>query len=254
VEIEEGVELDGWMITPPDFDPKKTYPLLMFVYGEPAGQTVRDVWGRDTSLWHLLLAQKGFVVASIDNRGTPGPRGRAWRKSVYRQIGIQASADQATGLQALLASRPYLDPKRVGIWGWSGGGSMTLNAMFRYPKLYSTGIAIAFISDQTLYDTIYQERYMGLPDDNPDGYTNGSPITFAHQLEGDLLIIHGTADDNCHYQNFERLTNELIRHNKPFSMMSYPNRTHGINEGENTTLHLFSLMTRYLVEHLEPSQ
>jgi dipeptidyl-peptidase-4 len=254
VEIEEGVELDGWMIKPPDFDPAKKYPLLMFVYGEPAGQTVRDDWGRGGPMWHLLLAQKGFVVASLDNRGTPGPRGRDWRKSVYRQIGILASADQAAGLEALLASRPYLDPARVGIWGWSGGGSMTLNAMFRYPELYSAGIAIAFISDQKLYDTIYQERYMGLPDDNAEGYEKGSPITYAHQLEGDLLIIHGTGDDNCHYQNFELLVNELIRHNKDFSMMSYPNRTHGIYEGENTTLHLYGLMTRYLIDHLQPEE
>jgi dipeptidyl-peptidase-4 len=252
IDIGDGVELDGWMIKPPGFDPAKKYPLLMYVYGEPAGQTVRDVWGRSTGLWHLLLAQKGFVVASLDNRGTPGPRGRAWRKSVYRQIGILASADQAAGVRALLASRPYLDAERVGIWGWSGGGSMTLNAMFRYPELYSVGIAIAFISDQKLYDTIYQERYMGLPQDNAEGYEKGSPVNFAHQLDGDLLIIHGTGDDNCHYQNFELLVNELIRHDKQFSMMSYPNRSHSIREGKGTTLHLYRLMTRYLVDHLEP--
>ena len=251
-DIGDGVELDGWCIKPPDFDPGKQYPLLMYVYGEPAGQTVRDRWGGDTQLWHLLLAQRGVIVASLDNRGTPAPRGRAWRKAVYRQIGILASADQAAGLRAMLASRPYIDARRVGIWGWSGGGTMTLNALFRYPELYSLGIAIAVISDQKVYDTIYQERYMGLPDGNADGYTNGSPITFANQLEGDLLIVHGTGDDNCHYQSFELLVNELIRHNKQFTMMSYPNRTHGIYEGENTTLHLYTLLTGFLKQYFRP--
>jgi len=250
VGIGDGVELDGWCIKPPDFDPGTKYPLLIYVYGEPASQTVRDRWGGDTQLWHMLLAQRGVIVASLDNRGTPAPRGRAWRKAVYRQIGILASADQAAGLRAMLASRPYIDAERVGIWGWSGGGSMTLNALFRYPELYSVGMAIAFISDQKVYDTIYQERYMGLPDDNTDGYTNGSPITFASQLEGDLLLVHGTGDDNCHYQSFELLVNELIRHNKQFTMMSYPNRTHGISEGENTTLHLYTLLTGFLERHL----
>ena len=249
VDIAQGVALDGWCIKPPDFDPGKRYPLLIYVYGEPASQTVRDRWGGDTQLWHLLLAQRGVIVASLDNRGTPAPKGRAWRKAVYRQIGILASADQAAGLRTMLASRPYIDPDRVGIWGWSGGGSMTLNALFRYPELYSLGMAIAFISDQKVYDTIYQERYMGLPDDNADGYTNGSPITFASQLEGDLLLVHGTGDDNCHYQSFELLVNELIRHNKQFTMMSYPNRTHGISEGENTTLHLYTLLAGFVERH-----
>jgi dipeptidyl-peptidase-4 len=252
VVIEEGVEVDGWCIKPPDFDPSRKYPLLVYVYGEPAGQTVRDSWGRSGKLWHLMLAQRGYVIVSLDNRGTPAPRGRAWRKSVYRQIGIQASVDQAAGVRALLASRAYLDPERVGVWGWSGGGSMTLNALFRYPKLYRMGMAIAFVSDQKVYDTVYQERYMGLPEDNPDGYRDGSPITHAKNLEGELLLVHGTADDNVHYQSFELLVNELIAHNKQFTMMSYPNRTHAIREGESTTRHLYELLTRFLLDHLPP--
>jgi len=198
----------------------------------------------------LMLAQKGCVVASIDNRGTPAPRGRAWRKSIYRQIGILASADQAAAVKALLQKWPYLDPERVGVWGWSGGGSMTLNAMFRYPDLYKTGIAVAFVSDQRLYDTIYQERYMGLPKDNEEGFRNGSPITFASGLKGNLLIIHGTGDDNVHYQSFEKLVNELVANRKRFTMMAYPNRSHGIFEGKNTTMHLYELMTGYLEEYL----
>jgi len=248
--IGEGLEVDGWCLKPPDFEPRRSYPLLIYVYGEPAGQTVMDRWDGNRYLWHLLLAQKGIIVASVDNRGTPAPRGRAWRKSVYRQIGILASADQAAAVKALLQKWPHVDPGRVGVWGWSGGGSMTLNAMFRYPDLYKTGIAVAFVSDQRLYDTIYQERYMGLPRDNEEGFKNGSPITFASQLKGNLLIIHGTGDDNVHYQSFEKLVNELVAHRKRFTMMAYPNRSHGIYEGKNTTMHLYELMTRYLEENL----
>ena len=205
VDIGGGVELDGWCIKPPDFDPSKRYPLLIHVYGEPAGQTVLDQWGGRNTLWHRMLAQRGYLVASVDNRGTPAPRGRAWRKSIYRQIGILASEDQAAALRALAKTRPYIDADRVGIWGWSGGGSMSLNAIFRHPDLYQTAIAVAFISDQTLYDTVYQERYMGLPSGNPDGYRDGSPITFADRLRGNLLLIHGTGDDNCHFQSCERV-------------------------------------------------
>jgi dipeptidyl-peptidase-4 len=251
VGIGDGVEVDGWMITPPDLDPKQSYPLLIYVYGEPAGQTAQNRWGRN-GMWHFLLAQRGYVVASLDNRGTPAPRGREWRKSVYRQIGILASADQAAGVMAMLAKFPFIDPGRIGSWGWSGGGTMTLNALFRYPEIYSVGIAVASVPDQKLYDTVYQERYMGLPDGNETGYVNGSPITHAANLEGDLLLIHGTGDDNVHYQGFERLVNELVAQGKSFDMMAYPNRTHSISEGAGTTMHLFRLMTSYLEEHLEP--
>lgn len=252
LDIGEGVQVDGWRILPPDFDPAKKYPLLVYVYGEPAGQTVQDNWGGSGYLWHLMLAQQGYIVASFDNRGTPAPRGRAWRKSIYRQIGILASRDQAAAVKAALGVWPYIDAERVGVWGWSGGGSMTLNAMFRYPGLYKAGISVASVPDQRLYDTIYQERYMGLPDDNTDGYTEGSPITFAKDLEGRLLIVHGTGDDNVHYQGFEKLVNELVAHNKDFAMLAYPNRSHGISEGRGTTLHLYTMFTRFLNENLPP--
>jgi len=248
VDIGDGVLLDAWCIKPPDFDAAKKYPLFFYVYGEPAGQTVLDKWGGQRYFWYQMLAQQGYIVMSVDNRGTPAPRGRRWRKCVYRQIGILASADQAAATRAIIG--PYVDAERVGIWGWSGGGSMSLNAIFRYPELYHTAMAIAFISNQRFYDTIYQERYMGLPDDNEEGFENGSPITFANQLEGNLLIIHGTGDDNCHYQSCAALVNELIKHNKYFSMMAYPNRTHSIKEGEGTRRHLYELLTRYLKEHL----
>ena len=252
VEIGDGVELDAWCILPPDHDPSKKYPLIVYVYGEPAGQTVVDKWGGDQMLWHSMLAQQGYVVMSFDNRGTPAPRGRPWRKSIYRQIGILASADQAAAVKSVLKQFPYLDPERVGVWGWSGGGSMTLNALFRYPDLYKAGVSIAPVPNQLYYDTIYQERYMGLPSDNAEGYRLGSPITFADQLKGELLLIHGTGDDNCHYQTTELLINELIKHNKPFSMFAYPNRTHAIREGENTTPHLYQMITNHFLRAIPP--
>jgi dipeptidyl-peptidase-4 len=243
------VELDAWMIKPPDFDPDKRYPLIFYVYGEPAGSTVQDNWGGG-DLWHQYLAQQGYVVISVDNRGTRAPRGKAWRNSIYEQIGILAAMDQAAAAQKILDTYSFLDRERVGIWGWSGGGSMTLNAMFRFPHIYHTGIAIAFVSHQKLYDTAYQERYMGLPDKNTEGYTQGSPITHASGLEGNLLLIHGTADDNVHYQSFEMLVDELIKQNKLFDMFSYPMRTHSIRERENTSLHLRRTMARYWQENL----
>lgn len=253
VNIGDDVELDAWAIKPPEFDPAKKYPVLFFVYGEPAGQTVLDRWGGKRHLWHLMLAQQGYVVMSLDNRGTPAPRGRDWRKIIHRKIGILAAADQAAAVRTLLKERAWLDPKRVAIWGWSGGGSMTLNAMLRYPDLYQAGISIAPVPNQRFYDTIYQERYMGLPGDNAEGYRLGSPITFASQLQGHLLLVHGTGDDNCHYQGTEALINELIGNNKQFEMLAYPNRSHGISERKNTTRHLFTLMTRFLHEHVPPN-
>jgi dipeptidyl-peptidase-4 len=250
IDIGGEVLLDGWCMKPPDFDSTKKYPLFFTVYGEPAGQTVLDRW--NGSLWDIMLAQQGYILVSIDNRGTPAPRGRGWRKSIYRQIGILASADQSAAARALLGKWRFADSSRVGIWGWSGGGSMTLNAMFRYPDLYKTGIAVAFVSNQRYYDDIYQERYMGLPDDNAAGFRDGSPITFAKNLKGNLLIVHGSGDDNVHFQNFEALVNELVANNKHFTMMEYPNRSHGIYEGRGTSRHLYELFTWYLNQNLPP--
>jgi dipeptidyl-peptidase-4 len=250
VDIGDGIELDAWCIKPPDFDPAKRYPVLFQVYGEPAGQTVLDRWGGSTNLWHKMLAQEGYLVMSVDNRGTPAPRGRDWRRAVYRQVGILAAKEQAAAVRAILKRWPFVDPARIGIWGWSGGGSMTLNAMFRYPDLYRTGMSVAPVSNQRYYDTIYQERYMGLPGDNAEGYRDGSPITHAAKLKGNLLLVHGTADDNVHYANTEALVNELIAANKHFTMMAYPNRSHSISEGANTRRHLFGLLTHYLKQNL----
>lgn len=252
IAIEAGVELDGWALYPPDFDPSRKYPVLVHVYGEPAGQTVLDRWGGARLLWHTWLTRQGYVVISFDNRGTPAPRGRAWRKVVYGEVGTLASQDQAAALHALAAERPWIDLERIGVWGWSGGGSMTLNLMFRYPELYSTGMSVAPVPDQRYYDSIYQERYMGTPQDNPEGYSKGSPIGYASRLQGDLLIVHGTGDDNVHYQGTEALIDRLVEYGKPFTMMAYPNRTHAIREGAGTTRHLYGLLSRYLLENLPP--
>jgi dipeptidyl-peptidase-4 len=247
----DGIPLDGWLLKPPDFDAGRRYPVLFHVYGEPWSQTVLDRWGGSTQLWHLYLAQQGYLVVSVDNRGTPAPRGRAWRKCVYRKLGVLPSADQAAAAR-VVARWPFVDPARMGIWGWSGGGSMSLNAIFRYPDLYRTAMAVAPVSDMRYYDTIYQERYMGLPQDNAEDYKQGSPITFAKQLKGNLLMVHGTGDDNVHYQATEALADVLIAANKSFTLMPYPNRSHAIVEGEGTRRHLFELLTRYLKEHLPP--
>jgi len=243
------VELDGWMIKPQGFDPAKKYPVLFYIYGEPAGATVQNSWGGG-DLWHQYLAQQGYLVMSIDPRGTRSPRGRAWRKYIYKKIGILAPQDHVAAVKKIIEKYSFVDQDRIGIWGWSGGGQMTLNCMFRYPEIYKTGIAVAFVSNQKLYDTIYQERYMATPQDNEEGYRDGSPITHAHKLEGNLLIIHGTADDNVHYQSFEMLVNELVKHNKMFSMMAYPMRSHGISERENTRYHLYQTMEKFWESNL----
>ena len=236
VDIGEGVKIDGWLIRPSKFDPAKKYPVIVSVYGEPASTTVNDSWGGTGRILAAAIADDGYLMASFDNRGTPSPKGRDWRKVVYGSIGVLASKEQAAALRALAASHPYVDLTRVGVYGWSGGGSMTLNLMFRSPELYKVGVAGAPVPDQTLYDSIYQERYMGLPQDNAEGYKAGSPITFAAGLEGKLLIIHGTGDDNVHFQGTQRLLNRLIDLNKQFSFMEYPNRRHGISGAHLDTL------------------
>ena len=250
VDAGDGVTVDGWMIKPPNFDPSKKYPVLVNIYGEPAGQTTEDRWGGSGTLFHRYIASLGYLVVSFDNSGTPAPRGRAWRKAIYGDVGVLSSRQQAKALRSLGKMDSFVDLDRVAVWGWSGGGTNTLNLIFRSPDLYKVGMAVAPVPDQRLYDSIYQERYMGLPQDNPDGYKQGSAINFAEGLKGHLLIVHGSGDDNVHYQGTELLVNRLIELGKPFDFMTYPDRTHGIFEGPGTTVHLYHLLTRYLTEHL----
>ena len=252
VDIGGGVSLDGWMIRPASFNPRHTYPVLVYVYGEPAAQTVLDGWQARRGLFHRALAQDGYIVVSFDNRGTPSPRGRAWRKVVYGSVGPLAAEEQTKAIRALRAQRPYLDADRIAVWGWSGGGTNTLNLMFRSPGVYKVGMSVAPVPDQRLYDTIYQERYMGTPQDNPKGYERGSAIHFAYGLQGKLLLVHGTGDDNVHFQGSQMLINRFVELDKQFRFMEYPNRTHAISEGPGTTIDLFDLLTDFLADNLPP--
>lgn len=255
VKTEDGTELDGWMVKPDNFDPTKKYPIVFSVYGEPASSTVMDRWGTGRNgLYIGDMAKDGYIYVSIDNRGTPSPKGRAWRKAIYRKIGIVNIRDLAMGAKTLFAQNSFIDTSRVAVHGWSGGGSSTLNLLFQYPDLFKTGIAVAAVADQLSYDNIYQERYMGIPQENREDFVSGSPLSHAKNLRAsqNLLYIHGTGDDNVHYQNAEKLVNELIKYNKQFQFMPYPNRSHGIYEGEGTSRHLNTLFTKFLKEHCPP--
>ncbi|MCJ8321406.1 MAG: S9 family peptidase [Colwellia sp.] len=250
VKAQDGVVLDGYIMRPANFDPSKKYPVIFYVYGEAWGQTVQDKWRGNAYLWDQMMTQQGYIIASIDNRGTRAPKGKAWRKSIYGAVGVLSSRDQSDALKAMSERWDYIDTDNIAIWGHSGGGSMTLNMLFRYPEQYKVGISLAPVPDQRLYDSIYQERYSGLLTDFEEGYKQGSPITHAKNLKGKLLLIHGTGDDNVHYQGTERLINEFVKHNIQFDFMSYPNRSHGLWEGEGTTLHIKTMMTNYFNEHL----
>jgi len=249
VDIGEGVSLNGWIMKPPGFDPSRKYPLFFTVYGGPGSQTVTDGWGGTGYLWHLMLTQKGYLVASVDNRGT-GMRGRDWKKIVYRQLGVVETQDQAAAARAI-GRWSYVDSTRMGIWGWSYGGFMSLNTLFQAPEVYRMAIAVAPVTHWKFYDNIYTERYNGLPQENAAGYDKGSPLSYVENMRGRLLLVHGTGDDNVHYQNSEAIINSLVQANKQFDLMSYPNRNHGIFGG-NTTLHLREMLTRFVDETLGP--
>ena len=252
VTTSDGVTMDAWMVKPTNFDPNKKYPIVFYVYTEPWGQTAKNEYGTGFNfLYNGSMPDDGYIYVSMDNRGTPVPKGREWRKSIYQKIGEVNIRDQAMGAKEIF-KLPYVDTSRVAVWGWSGGGSATLNLMFQYPEIYKTGISIAGVGSQLTYDNIYQERYMGLPQEDKAVFIKGSPNTYAKNLKGNLLYIHGTGDDNVHYQNAELLINELVKNGKQFSLMSYPNRSHSISEGEGTHAHLQSLYTNYLRQHCPP--
>ena len=252
VNTADGTEMDGWMVKPKNFDPTKKYPVLFMVYTEPWGANVKDSYGVGRNRnYEGDMAADGYIYISIDNRGTPAPKGRAWRKSIYRKIGRLNISDQAEAAKQI-SKWPFVDPTRMAVWGHSGGGSATLNLLFQYPGLFQTGISLAAVANQLTYDNIYQERYMGLPQENLEDFVAGSPITHAKNLQGNLLYIHGTGDDNVHYANAEMFINELIKHGKLFQFMPYPNRSHGIGEVEGTIAHLRMVYTNYLKTYCPP--
>lgn len=247
--IPGGVALSTFIVKPPNFDPSKKYPMLVNVYSEPASAMVHDAW-RFSFLKNV--SREGYVVVAFDNQGTPAPRGRAWRRAIYGQIGILNATQQSQAITAFEQIHAYIDSKRVGMWGHSGGGSATLNEMFQHPGQVQAAVSSSPVPDEALYDSIYQERYMGLPSTDPKGYHDGSPINHAEGLTGHLLIIHGSGDDNVHFQGTERLVNRLIGLGKTFDFMDYPNRTHALSEGPGTTVHVNALRLRYLEQYISP--
>ncbi len=246
----EDVQLNGWMIKPANFDPNKKYPVLMYLYGGPGSQQVTDSWGGSNLMWYHLLAQKGYIVACFDNRGT-GARGRDFKKCTYMNLGDIETKDQMSA-NRYLASLPYIDGNRIGIQGWSYGGFMSSNCLFKGNDIFKLAIAVAPVTNWKYYDSIYTERYMRTPQENNDGYEDNSPINHVEKLKGKYLLVHGAADDNVHYQNTMELINALVAANKDFDLAIYPDKNHGIYGGNNgnTRLHLFTKMTSFIMENL----
>jgi dipeptidyl-peptidase-4 len=248
----DDVTMEGWIVKPKNLDKNKKYPVLFYFYSEPAGQTGVNRYGAgNNGLYDGNLGEDGYVYVTFDGRGTPSPKGRAWRKAIYRNIGRINVRDMAMGAKAVFEKYKFIDTSRVAVHGWSGGGTATLNCLFQYPEIFHTGIAVAAVANQLTYDNIYQERYMGDPKESYQDYVDGSPIKYAKNLEGNLLYIHGTGDDNVHYQNAEMLANELIKHKKIFYMLSYPNRSHGIRE-DGAYPHVRLMFTDFLRKNCPP--
>ena len=248
----DDVTMEGWIVKPKNLNKNKKYPVLFYFYSEPAGQTGVNRYGAgNNGLYDGNLGDDGYVYVTFDGRGTPSPKGRAWRKAIYRNIGRINVRDMAMGAIAVFEKYDFIDTSRVAVHGWSGGGTATLNCLFQYPEIFHTGIAVAAVANQLTYDNIYQERYMGDPKESYQDYVDGSPIKYAKNLEGNLLYIHGTGDDNVHYQNAEMLANELIKHKKVFYMLSYPNRSHGIRE-DDAYPHVRLMFTDFLRKNCPP--
>lgn len=243
----DGVELNAYMIKPADFDPAKKYPALVYGYGGPGSQRVINQWGGSRGLWHQLMAQKGFVVFCVDNRGTGG-RGKAFKNLAYGDISKWAVNDQIEGAK-YLATLPFVDASRIGFWGWSGGGYLTCMVLTRGADYFKTGVAVASVTDFRNYDTIWTERYMGLLSENETGYDNANVLNYAKLLRGNLLLIHGSGDDNVHYQNTIQFAQKLIDEGKQFDLMVYPNKDHRISGG-NTQEHLYNKITDYFLDNL----
>lgn len=235
------------MIKPPDFDPKKKYPVMMYVYGGPGSQTVTDSWDGRGYIWYQYLSRQGYIIASVDNRGT-GKRGEEFKKMTYLFLGKYETIDQIEAARYLGGLR-FVDNKRIGIWGWSYGGYMSALCITKGSDVFKMAIAVAPVTHWKFYDTIYTERFMRTPAENSKGYEEGSPINFVDKLEGKFLIIHATADDNVHFQNTVEMIGALIQANKQFDTAIYPNKNHGIN-GSTTRLQLYTMMTNFILEHL----
>ncbi|MFK8113769.1 MAG: DPP IV N-terminal domain-containing protein [Rubripirellula sp.] len=250
IDIGDGVVMDAAITKPRDFDESKKYPVFIYVYGEPYSQTVLDRWGAAQIDFLRVVADAGYVTVSIDNRGTPCPKGAAWRRSIYGSLGPLSTEDQAAALKELGRMQSYIDLSRVGIWGWSGGGSNTLNAMFRKPDTYHVGIAVVPKPQPWLYNAWFQEIYMRTREVNAEGYERSAPINFAEGLKGKLLIVTGSGETNTHIQIIEGLIDRLIELGKPFDYMVYPNRDHGLREGPGSVVHVRMLILRYLIENL----
>ena len=259
IDVGDGVELDGWMMRPPDFDAARRYPVLFYVYGMPAAQSVLDAWpSRDPAtdrlsnrrLWHWMMTQRGYVIMCVDNRGTPAPRGRDFRKIIYLRHGVLPAQDQAAAVRAIADRWSWVDPSRIGIYGWSGGGNVSMNAILRHPDVYSLAMPAAGLYHHKYYHASFTERFLGLPQENPEAYEATAPVSVAGNLRGSLLLIHPTGDPNVHFQSAEAMVNKLIAAKKQFTFMPYPNRTHYMPEGESTTYHLYDLYTRFLERNM----
>jgi len=250
LDIGNGIEFDAWMLKPKDFDSTKKYPLFIYVYGEPHAQTVLNEWGAAQIDFHRVVAELGYVVVSIDNRGTPCPKGAAWRRSIFGSLGPLSTEEQEAGLKALAKQCTFIDTDRVGIWGWSGGGSNTLNALFRKPDTYHVGIAVVPKPQPHLYNAWFQEIFMRTREVNPEGYEKAAAINYAEGLKGKLLIMTGSGETNTHIQIIEGLVDRLIKLGKPFDYMVYPNRDHGLREGDGTVVHVRMHILRYLYNNL----
>jgi len=242
-----GEELNMYMIKPKDFDQNKEYPLFMYQYSGPGSQSVGNRWGGANDYWHQMLAQQGIIIACVDGRGT-GLKGRDFKKMTQKELGKYEVEDQVAAAEKL-GDLPYIDEDRIGIWGWSYGGFMSSNCLFQAPDTFSMAIAVAPVTSWRFYDTIYTERYMQTPQENPDGYDNNSPITHVDRMKGDFLLVHGSADDNVHVQNTMRLVEALVQANKEFEWLVYPDKNHGIYGG-NTRLHLYTKMTDFISKNL----